>query len=146
MADEVLTARRGAVLTITLNRPETYNALNRAVHDALREALAIRDGDRRQMDASRWMERHYDRGRVLVAPAVNVSPRTRIPLRDRIYPWTWQLGDSALARPAAVVDWVILDRQSATDPVTAAVVADTGFTERFLLAFEEQGLEIWQRR
>ena len=40
MADEVLTARRGAVLTITLNRPETYNALNRAVHDALREALA----------------------------------------------------------------------------------------------------------
>ena len=30
----------GAVLTITLNRPDTYNALNRAVHDGLREALA----------------------------------------------------------------------------------------------------------
>jgi len=40
MANEVLTAREGAVLTITLNRPETYNALNRAVHDGLREALA----------------------------------------------------------------------------------------------------------
>ena len=40
MADEVLTARKGAVLTITLNRPDTYNALNRAVHDGLREALA----------------------------------------------------------------------------------------------------------
>jgi len=35
----VLTERAGAVLTITLNRPETYNALNRAVHDGLREAL-----------------------------------------------------------------------------------------------------------
>ena len=39
MADEVLTARAGSVLTITLNRPDVYNALNRAVHDALREAL-----------------------------------------------------------------------------------------------------------
>jgi len=40
MADEVLRARHGSVLTITLNRPDTYNALNRAVHDGLREALA----------------------------------------------------------------------------------------------------------
>jgi len=37
---EVLTARAGAVLTITLNRPDVYNAINRATHDALREALA----------------------------------------------------------------------------------------------------------
>ena len=37
---EVLTARAGAVLTITLNRPEVFNAFNRALHGALREALA----------------------------------------------------------------------------------------------------------
>ena len=37
---EVLTARAGPVLTITLNRPDVYNAINRAMHDALREALA----------------------------------------------------------------------------------------------------------
>jgi 2-(1,2-epoxy-1,2-dihydrophenyl)acetyl-CoA isomerase len=37
---EVLTAREGAVLTITLNRPEVYNAFNRALHDALSAALA----------------------------------------------------------------------------------------------------------
>jgi 2-(1,2-epoxy-1,2-dihydrophenyl)acetyl-CoA isomerase len=36
---EVLTARAGAVLTITLNRPDVYNAFNRALHDALAEAL-----------------------------------------------------------------------------------------------------------
>src|SRR6188508_345089 len=40
MADEVLTARDGAVLTITLNRPDTYNAINRAMHDGLAAALA----------------------------------------------------------------------------------------------------------
>jgi 2-(1,2-epoxy-1,2-dihydrophenyl)acetyl-CoA isomerase len=40
MADEVLTAREGAVLTITLNRPETYNAINRAMHELLAAALA----------------------------------------------------------------------------------------------------------
>jgi 2-(1,2-epoxy-1,2-dihydrophenyl)acetyl-CoA isomerase len=40
MADEVLTALKGTVLTITLNRPDTYNAINRAMHDGLRAALA----------------------------------------------------------------------------------------------------------
>jgi 2-(1,2-epoxy-1,2-dihydrophenyl)acetyl-CoA isomerase len=39
MADEVLTARDGAVLTITLNRPEVFNAFNAALHAAFREAL-----------------------------------------------------------------------------------------------------------
>jgi len=40
MANEVLTMRSGSVLTITLNRPEVFNAFNRALHAALREALA----------------------------------------------------------------------------------------------------------
>ena len=40
MADEVLTARDGAVLTITLNRPDVYNAINRAMHEHLAAALA----------------------------------------------------------------------------------------------------------
>ena len=39
MADEVLTGRDGAVLTITLNRPDVYNAINRAMHDGLAAAL-----------------------------------------------------------------------------------------------------------
>jgi 2-(1,2-epoxy-1,2-dihydrophenyl)acetyl-CoA isomerase len=37
---EVLTEREGAVLTITLNRPEVFNALNAPLHAALAEALA----------------------------------------------------------------------------------------------------------
>ena len=37
---EVLTARDGAVLTITLNRPEVFNALNVPLHAALADALA----------------------------------------------------------------------------------------------------------
>lgn len=40
MAGEVLTTRDGAVLAITLNRPEVYNAFNKALHDGLAEALA----------------------------------------------------------------------------------------------------------
>jgi hypothetical protein len=32
VADEVLTSRDGDVLDITLNRPEVYNAINRAMH------------------------------------------------------------------------------------------------------------------
>ncbi len=36
---EVLTARQGAVLTITLNRPDVFNAFNRALHAGLRSAL-----------------------------------------------------------------------------------------------------------
>jgi 2-(1,2-epoxy-1,2-dihydrophenyl)acetyl-CoA isomerase len=36
---EVLTAREGGVLTITLNRPEVYNAFNAALHAALQDAL-----------------------------------------------------------------------------------------------------------
>jgi len=37
---EVLTQRDGAVLTITLNRPEVFNAFNASLHAALAEALA----------------------------------------------------------------------------------------------------------
>jgi 2-(1,2-epoxy-1,2-dihydrophenyl)acetyl-CoA isomerase len=37
--DEVLTAREGAVLTITLNRPDVFNAFNAALHRALHAAL-----------------------------------------------------------------------------------------------------------
>lgn len=36
---DVLTVREGAVLTITLNRPEVFNAFNRALHAGLRTAL-----------------------------------------------------------------------------------------------------------
>ena len=36
---EVLTDRDGAVLTITLNRPDVFNAFNAALHERLREAL-----------------------------------------------------------------------------------------------------------
>jgi 2-(1,2-epoxy-1,2-dihydrophenyl)acetyl-CoA isomerase len=39
VANEVLTKRDGAVLTITFNRPEVYNAFNRELHAALAEAL-----------------------------------------------------------------------------------------------------------
>ena len=37
---EVLSRRDGAVLTITLNRPEVFNAFNAALHAALADALA----------------------------------------------------------------------------------------------------------
>jgi 2-(1,2-epoxy-1,2-dihydrophenyl)acetyl-CoA isomerase len=40
MGDEVITSRAGAVLTITLNRPDVYNAIDRAMHEGLAAALA----------------------------------------------------------------------------------------------------------
>ncbi len=43
---EVETSRDGSVLTITLNRPDVLNAFNKAMHDALGEALKeARDRD-----------------------------------------------------------------------------------------------------
>jgi 2-(1,2-epoxy-1,2-dihydrophenyl)acetyl-CoA isomerase len=42
---EALTGRDGAVLTITLNRPDVFNAFNAALHAALRAALEEAAGD-----------------------------------------------------------------------------------------------------
>ena len=39
MTDVVLTARDGAVLTITLNRPDKLNSFNPEMHQLLRQAL-----------------------------------------------------------------------------------------------------------
>ncbi|HET9133364.1 MAG TPA: hypothetical protein VFN90_03590 [Gemmatimonadales bacterium] len=113
---------------------------------ALREGLAIRDGDPAQMRASRWLATHWDRGRILVAPAVNISPRTRIPLKDRVYPWTWQLGEAALANPAEAVDWVVVDWRATSDPVAQAMADRPAFRQRFARVFADRELEIWRRR
>ncbi len=43
MAEEVLTSRDGSVLTITLNRPDVFNAFNRALHAGLNAALREAD-------------------------------------------------------------------------------------------------------
>jgi len=45
VADEVLTSRDGAVLTLTLNRPEVFNAFNSDLHAALGEGLAAAAAD-----------------------------------------------------------------------------------------------------
>ena len=113
---------------------------------ALREGLAIRDGDRRQQAASDWLAGHYDGGRILVDEVVNVSPRTRIALRDRIYTWTWQLGGNALTEPESAVDWVLVDRRHADGKVLGAIDGREVFQNRFDRAFAQDGLEIWRRR
>lgn len=113
---------------------------------ALREGLAIRDGDRRQQDASDWLASHYDGGRVLVDEAVNISPRTRIPLRDRVYRWTWQLGAAALAAPERNVDWVVVDGRHADGSVARAIDGRGAFMNRFDRVWDEDSLAIWRRR
>lgn len=113
---------------------------------ALREGLAIRDGDRRQQAASDWLAGHYDGGRILVDEAVNVSPRTRIALRDRVYSWTWQLGTNALAEPESAVDWVLVDRHHVGGKVLGAIDGRELFRNRFDRTFAQDGLEIWRRR
>lgn len=45
MADELLVERRGALLVMTLNRPERRNAVNRALSLAMAAALDLLDGD-----------------------------------------------------------------------------------------------------
>ena len=113
---------------------------------ALREGLAIRDGDRRQQRASDWLAGHYDGGRVLVDEAINISPRSRIRLRDRVYRWTWELGAKALAAPENNVDWVVVDGRHLDGVVARAIAGREQFNNRFDRAFEDDGLAIWRRR
>jgi len=113
---------------------------------ALREGLAIRDGDLRQQHASDWLASHYDGGRVLVDEAINISPRSRIALRNRVYRWTWELGAAALAAPENSVDWVVVDARHADGVVARAITGREQFNNRFDRAFDDNGLAIWRRR
>lgn len=113
---------------------------------ALREGLAIRDGDRRQQAASDWLRAHYDGGRVLVDENVNISPRTRVALRQRVYRWTWQLGPAALAAPHDNVDWVVVDSDHVDGAVARSVAAHPDFAQHFDQMFDDHGLQIWRRR
>ncbi len=113
---------------------------------ALREGLAIRDGDVRQQHASDWLADHYDGGRILIDEVVNVSPRTRIPIRARIYHWSWEMGPRALSAPEQEVDWVLVDQRHDQGVVRQAMTARPVMVERFERVFEEAGLEIWRRR
>lgn len=113
---------------------------------ALSEGMAIRDGDPRQQHASDWLRDHYDGGRVLVDGAINISPRSRIPLRDRIHEWTWELGAKALAAPELAVEWVVADARTPDDAVSRAITKRPDFRKRFDLVFDQDGLEIWRRR
>ncbi len=141
--------RRGmllAGLTAVLGQAALFTVRWPAQAGALREGLAIRDGDRRQQDASDWLATHYDGGRVLVDEAINISPRTRIALRDRVYHWTWQLGAAALAAPEGTVDWVVVDNHHDAGAVARAIAGRDEFKNRFDRAFDEGGLTIWRRR
>ena len=113
---------------------------------ALREGLAIRDGDRRQQRASDWLAAHYDGGRVLVDEAINISPRARVALRNRLYRWTWELGAAALSAPENSVDWVVVDGRHENGVVARAIAGREQFNNRFDRAFEDGGLAIWRRR
>ncbi|HEY4321642.1 MAG TPA: hypothetical protein VGM77_10770 [Gemmatimonadales bacterium] len=113
---------------------------------ALREGIAIRDGDPRQQVASDWLVTHYDGGRLLVDEAVNISPRTRIPLRNRVYRWTWLLGPAALTAPEQNVDWVVVDTRHGNDVVAQAIADRPAFTQRFDRVFDDNGLAIWRRK
>ena len=53
---EVLTGRDGAVLTITLNRPDVRNAFNAALHARLHEALEAQGAGTDHLDA--WSNYH----------------------------------------------------------------------------------------
>ena len=113
---------------------------------ALSEGLSIRDGDPRQQAGSTWLRDHYDGGRVLVDGSINVSPRSRVALRDRVHEWTWQLGAQALAAPERTVDWVVADSRTPDDAVSRAIGARPEFRKRFDLVFSRDGYEIWRRR
>lgn len=141
--------RRGMLLAglVVLVAQQALFAVNwPAQAGALREGLAVRNYSHEQQDVSDWMASHYDGGRVLVDEAINISPRTRIALRDRIYQWTWQLGAAALAAPERSVDWVVVDDHHDTGAVARAIAGRDEFTNRFDRAFDEGGLVIWRRR
>lgn len=140
---------RGTLLALTVvvvAQVGLWTASGTGQIGALREGLAIRDGDARQQAAADWLATHYDQGRVLVDPAINVSPRSRIALRDRIYAWTWELGPAALAAPEDAVDWVLVDQRASPNAVGAAIKDRRPFLARFDRRFAQDGLEIWRRR
>jgi len=98
--------------------------------------------------ASEFLQKNYDGTKILSDDKViTIYPFSDIPIRERIYKHTFEIGEHAIKRPSKYVGWILVDKKSSPpDEVWKEMSFNNDFKLNFIPVFFENGVEIYKRK
>lgn len=98
--------------------------------------------------ASEFLQKYYDGSNILSDDKImTIYPFSNIPIRERIYEHTFEIGKHAIQRPSKYVGWILVDKTSSPpDGVWKLMSYNNDFKVNFTPVFFENGVEIYKRK
>ena len=104
---------------------------------------------------SEYLAEKYDGGNILMDEVIiRLLPSCLVPYKDRIFPYTWDLGEKTLNNPSYFVRWIIVDKNAVknntialhSDEVYEKIQDNRNFLENFKVVYSKDGIEVYKKR
>ena len=104
---------------------------------------------------SEYLAEKYDGGNILMDEVIiRLLPSCLVPYKDRIFPYTWDLGEKTLNNPSYFVRWIIVDKNAVknntialhSDEVYEKIQDNRNFLANFKVVYSKDGIEVYKKR